>query len=92
MRIDIQTYANSHDTKRHELFEIFVSSREWVRVYFQWRPNLRDEADDHVIELAVAGGASHIVTRNLRDLASGELAFPHLKISTPEQWLKEIQP
>lgn len=78
--------------ERNELFDVFASSCEWVRVYFQWRPNLRDEADNHVIELAVAGRASHIVTRNLRDLASGELAFPHLKILTPEQFLKEIQP
>ena len=78
--------------ERDELFDIFASSCEWIRVYFQWRPNLRDEADNHLIELAVAGGASHIVTRNLRDLAGGELAFPHLKILTPEQFLKEITP
>jgi putative PIN family toxin of toxin-antitoxin system len=78
--------------ERDELFDIFAGTCEWVRVYFQWRPNLRDEADNHLIELAVAGGASHVVTRNLRDLVSGELAFPNVKILTPEQFLKEIQP
>jgi hypothetical protein len=35
---------------------------------FLWRPNLPDEADNHVIELAVAGGASAVVTNNVRDL------------------------
>lgn len=26
----------------------------WTRIYFGWRPNLRDEADNHLVELAVA--------------------------------------
>jgi predicted nucleic acid-binding protein len=42
-------------------------------VYFGWRPNLPDEADNHLVELAVAGRASFVVTRNLRDLTRAEL-------------------
>ncbi len=75
--------------ERDQLFDIFASASEWVHVYFQWRPNLRDEADNHLIELGVAGGASHLVTRNIRDVASGELVFPQLRIVTPIQFLKE---
>ena len=75
--------------ERDELFDIFVASCEWIRVYYQWRPNLRDESDNHLIELAVAGNAQYIVTRNVRDLVSGQLAFPHLKMVTPEQYLKD---
>ena len=75
--------------ERDELFDIFAATCEWIRVYYQWRPNLRDESDNHLIELAVAGNARYIVTRNIRDLASGQLAFPHLKIVTPEQYLKD---
>ncbi len=75
--------------ERDELFDIFASICEWIRVYYQWRPNLRDESDNHLIELAVAGNAQYIVTRNIRDLVSGHLAFPHLKIVTPEQYLKD---
>lgn len=78
--------------EREELFDIFVSCCEWVRVYFQWRPNLRDEADNHLIELTVAGGARFLVTRNLRDVASGELTFPNINIVSPEHFLKEISP
>jgi hypothetical protein len=37
-------------------------------VYFLWRPNLPDEADNHLIELALAGAAQTIVTHNLNDL------------------------
>ena len=78
-------------SERDELFDIFASVSTWIRVYFQWRPNLRDEADNHLIELGVAGGASHVVTRNIRDVGSGELAFPRMRIVTPEQFLKELK-
>lgn len=76
--------------EREELFDIFLSGCEWVRVYYQWRPNLRDESDNHLIELAVAGNAQCIVTRNTRDFESGQLLFPYLSVFTPEQLLKEF--
>ena len=37
-------------------------------VYFLWRSLLPDPKDDMVLELAVASGATHIVTFNRRDL------------------------
>ncbi|MFT3802452.1 MAG: PIN domain-containing protein [Burkholderiaceae bacterium] len=64
----------------------------WVRIYFGWRPNLPDEADNHLFELAVAGGASTIISRNLKDLQRGELRFDGLQTQTPEQFLQENQP
>lgn len=70
--------------ERNDLLDIFLSVCEWTRVYYIWRPNLPDEADNHLIELAIAGGADLIVTRNLRDLRSGELQFPSLRIISPE--------
>jgi predicted nucleic acid-binding protein len=63
--------------------------RQWTRIYYAWRPNLRDEADNHLIELAVAGQARFIVTRNVRDLRKGELRFPQIAVVTPAQLLKE---
>ncbi len=78
------------EKERLALLDIFLSVCEWVRVYYTWRPNLPDEADNHLIELAVAGGADIIVTRNLRDVRGGELHFPHLRIIPPEEFLKEI--
>lgn len=77
--------------QRVEVFDGFLSMCRWVEVFFAWRPNLPDEADDHLVELAVAGNAKAIVTRNIRDLARGELRFPSLKILTPEQCL-EVYP
>ena len=61
----------------------------WVTVYYGWRPNLPDEADNHLIELALAGGAQAIVTHNLRDLRGGELRLGNLRVLTPAQCLEE---
>ena len=75
---------------REELLAGLASVAEWIEVYFLWRPNLRDEGDNHLIDLAVAGGAQAIVTRNVRDFNASELQFPDLKVLTPQQCLKEF--
>lgn len=71
-----------------DLLAAFLSVSEWVNVYYLWRPNLRDEGDNHLIELAVAGNASAIATNNIRDFQGTDLLFPDLLITTPEQLLK----
>ena len=76
--------------ERQELFAAFLSVCEWVQVYFSWRPNLPDEADNHIVELAVAGGTAMIVTNNVRDFRAGELRFPGLRIVTPWDLVKEF--
>ena len=76
--------------ERQQLFGAFLTVCEWVRIYFLWRPNLPDEADNHLIELALAGGADVIVTNNVRDVRRGELSFPQLRILTPREFLKTI--
>ena len=76
--------------ERQDLFAAFLSVAEWVKVYFLWRPNLPDEADNHLVELALAGTAETIVTHNLGDLQKGELLFPSLKIQTPRQFLTTL--
>lgn len=76
--------------ERDELFDVFLSFCQWTRIYYTWRPNLPDEADNHLIELAVAGGADFIVSRNLRHLRQMELRFPQLRVASPAAFLKEI--
>jgi predicted nucleic acid-binding protein len=74
--------------ERGEVFDGLLNRCRWVEVFYAWRPNLPDEADNHLIELAVAAQAEAIVTRNLRDVARGELKFPSLRVLTPEQCLE----
>jgi predicted nucleic acid-binding protein len=76
--------------ERNELLDIFLAGCEWTRIYYAWRPNLPDEADNHLVELAVAGGAGFIVTRNLRDVTRMELCFPDLEVLNPEDFLLHL--
>ncbi len=70
-----------------ELVNGLYSVCQWVSVYFLWRPNLQDEGDNFLIELALAGNSEIIVTNNVTDLTGAELKFPELRILTPEQML-----
>jgi uncharacterized protein len=55
------------------------------------RSNLRDEADNHVLELAIAGNAECIITSNKRDFMESDLKFPALDVLNPVEFLaKEI--
>jgi putative PIN family toxin of toxin-antitoxin system len=74
--------------ERDELLDAFLSVCEWTPVFFLWRPNLPDEADNHLIELAVAGQATSLITHNVKDFRRGELRFPKLRIETPKDFLK----
>ncbi len=89
-RRDLFKHSRLSGPERSELLDIFIAHCEWTRIYFGWRPNLRDEADNHLVELALAGGASHIVTRNIRHVARMELRFPTLTVVSPEQFIKEL--
>jgi len=73
--------------ERDEFLDDFLSVCEWVDVFFLWRPNLPDEGDNHLVELAVPGAAATIVTQNVRDLRRGELLFPQLNIETPAEFM-----
>ncbi len=74
--------------ERWEVLAALASCGRWTSVYYGWRPNLPDEADKHLIELAIAGSAEGIVTHNTRDLCRGELRLGSLKILTPSESLE----
>ena len=75
--------------ERHALWAAVVSRCVWVRVYYLWRPNLPDGADNQLVELAVAGNAEAIVTHNTREFRRSELRFPGLTIVTPGALIAE---
>lgn len=73
------------------LFETFLSVCKWVDVYFGWRPNLPDEHDNHVIELAVAGAAAWIVTSNVADFKRAEPKFPEIRVGTAVEFMSFLK-
>ncbi len=58
------------------------------RIFFVWRPFLRDPRDDMVLELAVKAGCEFIVTFNGRDFAGVE-EFG-IRALPPAAFLREI--
>ena len=73
-----------------ELLAAFFSVCEWVQIHYLWRPNLKDEGDNFLIELAVAGNAESIITNNLKDLRNAELQFDGLRVLAPEDYLRGV--
>ena len=71
------------------LLNAYISTCKWNEIYYMWRPNLSDENNNFVIELAVASGAEAIITYNLKDFTNAELSFSHT-ITTPENFIKDF--
>ncbi|MDE2805603.1 MAG: putative toxin-antitoxin system toxin component, PIN family [Gemmatimonadota bacterium] len=62
---------------------------EPVRAWFLWRPQLRDPADEMVLETAVNGSANALVTFNRRDFGDAPGAFG-IEMLSPRQALGKI--
>jgi len=74
--------------EREELFAAFLSVTQWVPIYYTWRPNLSDEADIHIVDLAIADNAEYIITQNTRDFTSMDLKFPSLKLASAAEFMQ----
>ena len=59
------------------------------RITFLWRPNLHDEGDNYLVEIAVAMQPCTLVTHNIKDFQQAELLFPHVIVKRPQQVLQE---
>lgn len=86
-------FANSNldAEERESFFGDFCSICRWVSVHYRWRPNLRDEADNHIIELAMAGNAGAVVTWNIKDFGRGDLVLPDVSVMAPPDFLKTLK-
>ena len=61
-----------------------------TNIAFAWRPNLKDEADNMFVELAIASSSQYLVTNNIRDFTQGaDLKNDDLRIVTPGAFLQD---
>ena len=67
-----------------------VAGAHEVEVRYLWRPNLKDESDNFILEIAVAAWPCTIVTHNLKDFVRAELRFPQVALRTPGQLLQSL--
>lgn len=87
-RDDIKKYIPLSEKEQEELFQAFMSVCRWNKIYYLWRPNLQDEKDNFLIELAIASGAKTIITYNKKDFEHMQLSFD-IEIATPEEFIKK---
>jgi putative PIN family toxin of toxin-antitoxin system len=60
-----------------------------THISYSWRPNLRDEADNMIVELARASASRFLITRNLRDMTVGsDLKNDDIDVVTPGEFLR----
>jgi putative PIN family toxin of toxin-antitoxin system len=67
-----------------------IAMAEPVQSFFRWRPQLRDPGDEMVLEAAVNGRASAIVTFNEKDLREARKSFG-INVVRPGEALRRIQ-
>lgn len=70
LRQELQLGLTAQDVA--DLVDSICALAEHHQIHFLWRPFLRDEKDEMVLELAVASGCDYIVTYNLRDFRGAE--------------------
>ena len=67
-----------------------LAMAEPVETHFMWRPQLRDPADEFVLEAAVNGRAAAIVTFNRRDFGGVPAGFG-IDLLTPAEAIGRIR-
>lgn len=60
-----------------------------TKLFYLWRPYLKDPFDDHVLEVTIQANARTIVTYNKKDFKEAENLG--LKILTPKEFLETLQ-
>ena len=69
-----------------ELAELVMPVESW----FQWRPQLRDPADEMVLEAAVNGRSDVLLSFNSRDFGTAPARFG-IELATPGQFLRSLE-
>ncbi len=67
-----------------------VAHAEEVEVRYLWRPNLKDESDSFILEIAIAAWPCTIVTHNSNDFRHADLRFPEVAVCTLGQVLQSL--
>jgi len=70
--------------------DTLIAMAEPVESFFRWRPQLRDPGDELVLEAAVNGRASAIVTFNEKDLRTARASF-NIEVLRPGEVLRRLE-
>lgn len=68
----------------------FASAAVGVETHYRWRPQLRDTADEMVLECVVNGGADYLITFNVKDFRPSDEQFGY-QLMTPGAFVQEYE-
>jgi putative PIN family toxin of toxin-antitoxin system len=86
-----QRLATGLSIEQVDLFLAALSDAiEPVELHFRWRPQVRDPADEMLLEIAINGQADALVTHNIRDFAGAADRFG-VQVLRPAEVLKRIR-
>ena len=88
-RAEHRKAAQLTDKEVHIFLDVVVAMCEPVEPHYLWRPQLRDAADEMVLEVAANGRADAIVTFNVDDFGSVPKMFG-IDVLLPRQALEKI--
>jgi putative PIN family toxin of toxin-antitoxin system len=66
-----------------------ASACHGVETHYRWRPQLRDSADEMVLECVVNGSADYLVTFNQKDYGSSDKQFGY-ELVTPGRFCRSM--
>ena len=71
----------------NDFIDYICSIGNQSKIFYLWRPLLKDPFDDHVLEIAVASCSNYIITYNKKDFDKAK-SFNIFPI-TPDEYLEE---
>ena len=70
------------------IIDMICNISKKCKIFFLWRPYLKDIADDFVLELAIESQSEYIITYNKKDFKGIEKFG--IQVSTPKEFLEKI--
>ncbi|KGE71542.1 putative toxin-antitoxin system toxin component, PIN family [Spirochaeta lutea] len=77
------------DQDIHAIIDYICKIGRHIKVYYLWRPILKDPYDDHLLEVAVATNAKWIITYNVKDFERASTFG--ISAVTPNEFLRVLE-
>ena len=89
LRPEHQLAAGLSEQEVRIFVDAVIAIAEPVKIHYLWRPQLRDPSDEMVLETAVNGRASLLITFNVRDYGTAPARFG-IEVMTPREAVERI--
>ncbi len=73
----------------NDFLDYLCSISEHTKIFYLWRPILKDPYDDHILELAVSSNSHYIITFNKKDFIEAKKFG--IEVITPDHFIQELR-